>query len=70
MTGAANGNAPKIEETTRFLKGAAISVWQNCGDKASNWTRFAKQRWPFRYFGVSSIRGKYNIDVNSDFWNK
>lgn len=69
MTGAANGTAPKIEETKRFLKGAAISVWQNCGDKDSNWTRFAKQRWPFRYFGVSSIRGKYNIDVNSDFWN-
>jgi hypothetical protein len=57
-------------ETVRFLRGAAISVWQNSGDNDSNWTRFAKSRWPFRYFGVSAIRGKYNIDTNSNFWDK
>ncbi|PNH12081.1 Beta-glucosidase A [Tetrabaena socialis] len=64
------GDAPaEGEEPIRFLKGAAISVWQNSGDAGSNWTRFAKSRWPFRYFGVSAIRGKYNIDKCSDFWN-
>ncbi|KAG2442823.1 hypothetical protein HXX76_002902 [Chlamydomonas incerta] len=62
---AANGDA----EPVRFLKGAAISVWQNSGDDDSNWTRFAKSRWPFRSFGVSAIRGRYNIDKCSDFWN-
>lgn len=62
----ANGDG----EPVRFLKGAAISVWQNSGDDDSNWTRFAKSRWPFRSFGVSAIRGKYNIDKCSDFWNK
>ena len=54
----------------RFLKGVAVSVWQNSGDPDSNWTRFAKSRWPFSWFGVSTIRGKYNIDTCSDFWNK
>lgn len=54
----------------RFLKGVAVSVWQNSGDAGSNWTRFAKGRWPFSWLGVSAVRGKYNIDTCSDFWNK
>ncbi|GLC35844.1 hypothetical protein PLESTB_000500300 [Pleodorina starrii] len=56
-------------EKIRFLKGSAISIWQNSGDGGSNWTRFAKSLWPFRYFGVRAVRGKYNIDTCSDFWN-
>lgn len=54
----------------RFLKGVAVSVWQNTGDPDSNWTRYAKQKWPLGFLGVSTIRGKYNIDTNTDFWNR
>jgi hypothetical protein len=64
ITGVDGQNGP------RFLKGVAISVWQNTGDPDSNWTRYAHSRWPFRSFGIPAIRGKYNIDVNTDFWNR
>ncbi|EFJ42987.1 hypothetical protein VOLCADRAFT_107029 [Volvox carteri f. nagariensis] len=69
MNGDTNDSTNELTEKIRFLKGTAISVWQNSGDGGSNWTRFANSLWPFRYFGVKAIRGKYNIDACSDFWN-
>ncbi len=44
---------------------------QASGDADSNWTRFARGRWPLRHLGVPAIRGKYNVfDACSDLWTK
>ncbi|PNH12078.1 Beta-glucosidase A, partial [Tetrabaena socialis] len=45
--------------------------WQASGDKASNWTRFVRGRWPLRWLGVKAVRGKFNnYDKNNGFWDK
>ncbi|GLC50285.1 hypothetical protein PLESTB_000362600 [Pleodorina starrii] len=53
----------------RFLKGAAISVWQNSPDEASQWTAFARR--PHNL--LERLRGKskqHAIDTSPDFWNR
>lgn len=53
----------------RFLKGAAISVWQNSPDEASQWTAFARR--PHNLY--ERILGKSKqmcIDSFPDFWNR
>lgn len=52
-----------VEE--RFLKGVAISVWQNSSDTDSNWAHFAKAR---NYFGQADLVNSFL--ESSDFWNK
>ncbi|KAG2450444.1 hypothetical protein HYH02_004946 [Chlamydomonas schloesseri] len=53
----------------RFLKGAAISVWQNSFDEASNWTAFALKPHSL----AERMRGKdpqLRMDTSPDFWNR
>ncbi|GIM00686.1 hypothetical protein Vretimale_5626 [Volvox reticuliferus] len=53
----------------RFLKGAAISVWQNAPDEASQWTAFARRPRSL----LERLRGKNKqlaIDTSPDFWNR
>ncbi|GLI65460.1 hypothetical protein VaNZ11_008810, partial [Volvox africanus] len=53
----------------RFLKGAAISVWQNAPDEASQWTAFARRPHSL----LERLRGKNKqlaIDTSPDFWNR
>lgn len=56
-------------EEVKFLKGVAVSVYQNSGDDDSNWTRFVKQR---NIFCLKTVRGEYNIGPSTvcDFWNR
>ncbi|GLI68921.1 hypothetical protein VaNZ11_013340, partial [Volvox africanus] len=58
------------ELSSRFLKGVGISVWQCSGDKGSNWTRFAKSRWPLRRLGVRAVRGHASIEKANGFWDR
>eukprot|EP00198_Chlamydomonas_reinhardtii_P011511 XP_001700848.1 predicted protein [Chlamydomonas reinhardtii] len=54
---------------SRFLKGAAISVWQNSFDEASNWTAFAVKPHSL----AERFRGKdpqLRLDTCPDFWNR
>mmetsp|Transcript_19157 Transcript_19157/g.34659 ORF Transcript_19157/g.34659 Transcript_19157/m.34659 type:complete len:500 (-) Transcript_19157:424-1923(-) len=69
MTSNIKDGIRNLNAEDRFLKGVAVSVWQNSGDNGSNWTRYALAKWPFSKLGVSTVRGKYNIDTCSDFWN-
>ncbi len=68
-----NGNGkpatPSVNE--RFHKGVAISVWQNSADDMqSNWTRYAYQRWPLSWFGISTTRGKHKVGKSCNFWDR
>ncbi|GIL72835.1 hypothetical protein Vretifemale_3128 [Volvox reticuliferus] len=56
--------------SSRFLKGVGISVWQCSGDKGSNWSRFAKSRWPLRRLGVRAVRGHVSIEKANGFWDR
>ena len=54
-------------------KGVAISMWQNSGDEASNWTTFINSRLPFRWlpFGFKRYSGRWNVNERSpDTWNR
>ncbi|KXZ56250.1 hypothetical protein GPECTOR_1g218 [Gonium pectorale] len=54
---------------SKFLKGCAISVWQNSPDEQSQWSAFAKK--PHNV--LERIRGKspqLKIDKSPDFWNR
>ena len=52
-----------------FKKGVAISTWQCAPDDGlSNWSKWAKSRWPFQCFGVKRV--KDSIDNTPDFWNR
>jgi len=57
---------------TKFLKGVAISVWQNSSDdQLSNWTRYAYSKWPFTHCGlVGTTKGKYKIGNSCNFWER
>jgi hypothetical protein len=55
---------------SRFLKGVGISVWQCSSDGGSNWTRFARGRWPFRHLGVRAVRGGVGTEVVNGFWDR
>lgn len=50
----------KVEEV--FLKGIGLSVYQNSGDTASNWTKFIKES--------GRVRDAEKITNASDFWNR
>lgn len=47
-----------------FLKGIALSVYQNSGDTTSNWAHFAKKRG---YFGQRKTAKAF--EKSNDFWN-
>lgn len=51
----------------KFLKGIALSVYQNSGDDNGQWTEFATSK---SWLGQPRIAGKYNIDTNSNFWDR
>ena len=52
-----------------FKKGVAISTWQCAPDnELSNWSQWAKSRWPFQWFGMKRV--KDSIDDTPDFWNR
>lgn len=59
----------------RFLKGVAISVWQNAPCQTSQWTNFAK-RFTLEaatrrlLHGWSKDHPDYNLDISPDFWNR
>ena len=47
-----------------FLKGIALSVWQNSGDTKSNWTAYTKKK---NYFGQKEHAEAFH--KANDFWN-
>lgn len=52
-----------------FKKGVAVSTWQCAPDDGlSNWSQWAKSRWPFNWFGMKRV--KDSIDDTPDFWNR
>lgn len=54
-------------------KGVAISVWQNSGDEASNWTAFINSKFPFKSlpFGFNRYSGRYNVnEVSPNTWDR
>ncbi|DBB17846.1 TPA: hypothetical protein ACH3X3_002865 [Trebouxia sp. C0006] len=52
-----------------FKKGVAVSTWQCAPDKGlSNWSQWAKSRWPLQWFGMKRV--KDSIDDTPDFWNR
>ncbi|PNH02539.1 Beta-galactosidase, partial [Tetrabaena socialis] len=53
----------------RFLKGAALSVWQNSPDEFSQWTAFALRPHSLRERLAGKCR-QLRIDSCSDFWNR
>jgi beta-glucosidase/6-phospho-beta-glucosidase/beta-galactosidase len=54
---------------TAFLKGTAISTWQCSPDPdESQWTKWAKSRWPFNWLGFKKV--KDDISKTPDFWNR
>mmetsp|Transcript_6320 Transcript_6320/g.13946 ORF Transcript_6320/g.13946 Transcript_6320/m.13946 type:complete len:545 (-) Transcript_6320:1206-2840(-) len=65
----AKKSLPDLSKT--FLKGVAISVWQNSSDNMlSNWTRYAYSLWPFKYLGVRTTMGKHRINKSCEFWDR
>lgn len=51
-----------------FLKGVAISVWQNGGDTCdSNWSRFVKKR---KFFGLKGTVVDGTLDTFPGFWER
>lgn len=49
------------------ILGVAISMWQNSGDKDSNWTRFINER---RFCGMCSTVADGTTDKFPDTWNR
>ena len=54
-----------------FLKGVAISTWQNSSDEnLSNWTRYSYKRWPFQNFGLCLTHQGPHVGKSCDFWER
>ena len=52
-----------------FKKGVAVSTWQCAPDDGlSNWSQWAKSKWPFQWLGMKRV--KDSIDDTPDFWNR
>ena len=49
-----------------FVKGVALSVFQNSGDPNANWSYFARKK---STFGQPTIKDNQDIGVSCDFWN-
>lgn len=68
---APDGAAPDKRDV--FHKGVAISMWQNSGDEASNWTAFIRSSFPFKAlpFGFRRYSGKHSVlESCPDTWNR
>lgn len=53
----------------KFLKGIALSVFQNSGDNnTSNWSHFIKNG--VTLMGQSKVKNASDITIASDFWNR
>ncbi len=61
---AADGSTADGEQEERFHKGVAVSMWQNSGDKSSNWSTFIRSKFPFKAlpFGGKRYSGTHSID--------
>jgi hypothetical protein len=53
----------------RFLKGVAISCWQNAIDHGSQWTSFVHSLWPFKRFGWRNFKGDH-VGLSTNFWDR
>ena len=54
-------------------RGVAISMWQNSGDEASNWTAFINSKFPFKSlpFGLNRYSGNWNVNERCpDTWDR
>ncbi|KAF5828616.1 glycoside hydrolase superfamily [Dunaliella salina] len=58
-------STPRQHFPEQFLKGIALSVWQNSSDTASNWTEFAQRK---NYFGQGTYKDAF-LKAN-DFWTE
>ncbi len=69
---AATSSSSDRDVESKFLKGVAISVWQNSNDpQLSNWSRYAGYRWPFNRYGlVGTTKGPHPVGNSCDFWNR
>lgn len=61
------GNPKSISKDDIFLKGVAISMWQNSGDETSNWTKFINEK--------NILGNRYRVEDGSfnvfpNFWEK
>ena len=74
MTGREHATPPAVTADQKsvmdaFKKGVAVSTWQCAPDDGlSNWSQWAKSRWPFQFFGIGRV--KDSIDDTPDFWNR
>jgi hypothetical protein len=61
------GAAPRLipEPSDKFLKGIALSVYQNSSDVGSNWTHFVKKN---DYMGQADLKPAW--EKSNDFWNR
>eukprot|EP00210_Caulerpa_lentillifera_P003127 g2987.t1 len=57
----------KQQQDIQFLKGCAISMWQNSGDSDSNWTRFTHERIRC---GMQSTITDGSKELFPDTWNR
>jgi beta-glucosidase len=54
-----------------FLKGVAISTWQNSSDEnLSNWTRYSYKRWPFQSLGLCLTHQGPHVAKSCNFWER
>lgn len=48
----------------KFLKGLALSVWQNSSDTSSQWTKYIQDK---NYLGQKKYKAAF--EHAADFWN-